>query len=298
MRRHTDSSERAVRQRLSALTHSLPAAEKGDAARLHEARVATRRLREAVLLMARGPRARKLERTIRRLTRALGPVRELDVAMQTLEEISERGDAAPAAVRKLKQAIEKERKALHSEMRRRIDSVNVDKLRRRALQTARKHRVGPADAKGLAQAQLRMAMRAARLRAAVDDAAGLYLPDRLHEVRVAVKKLRYAMELSIQLTRSRATAQVRALKAAQDLLGRMHDLEVLIMRVRAVQASPGPPNLRLSAELDQLVRRLEGECRELHGEYTAMRMKLLAICERTAAVRTPSRRMARARSAA
>jgi CHAD domain-containing protein len=298
MPRHSDPSELAVRQRLSALTRSLPAAEKGDVTRLHQARVATRRLREAVLLMARGPRARKLERTIRRLTRALGPVRELDVALQTLDEIRETGGIARAAVRRLKQAIREERRRLHVEMRRQIDAVHVDTLRRRTLAAARKHRVRAGDAKGLAQAHLRMAVRGARLRAAIENAAGIYLPDRLHEVRVAVKKLRYAMELTHQLTGSRATAQIRTLKAAQDLLGHMHDLEVLVMRVRAFQAAPGPSNLRLSADLDRLVRHLEGECRHLHGQYTAMRKKLLAMCDRIAAAATPARRMARASSAA
>ena len=64
----------------------------------------------------------------------------------------------------------------------------------------------------------------------VENAAGLYLPDRLHEVRIAVKKLRYALEITKELSGSRATASILALKRAQDLLGRMHDLEVLIAR--------------------------------------------------------------------
>ena len=60
----------------------------------------------------------------------------------------------------------------------------------------------------------------------------------------------------------------------------MHDLEVLIARTRGVQGSPSAPNLRLSGDLDQLVRRLETECRQLHGHYMALRPQLLAICDR------------------
>ena len=41
----------------------------------------------------------------------------------------------------------------------------------------------------------------ARLRAAIENAAGIYLPDRLHEVRIAVKKLRYALELAARAER-------------------------------------------------------------------------------------------------
>ena len=44
-------------------------------------------------------------------------------------------------------------------------------------------------------ARERAARRAQRLGAAIENAAGLYLPDRLHQVRIAVKKLRYTLEL-------------------------------------------------------------------------------------------------------
>src|SRR5207244_9316211 len=57
---------------------------------------------------------------------------------------------------------------------------------------------------------------------------------------------------------------IRTLKDAQDLLGRMHDLEVLIARTRGIQSSPGASTLKVSADLDRLVRRLETECRQLH----------------------------------
>jgi hypothetical protein len=68
----------------------------------------------------------------------------------------------------------------------------------------------------------------------------------------------------------------------------MHDLEVLILRVRGLQGSPQAPTLRISANLDQLVRHLETECRQIHGRYVTMRRKLIAICdaaERAAAAR-------------
>jgi hypothetical protein len=57
---------------------------------------------------------------------------------------------------------------------------------------------------------------------------------------------------------------------------------VLIARVRAVQGSRAP-NLRLSADLDRLVRRLETECRQIHGQYMARRKRLLAIADSAAA---------------
>jgi CHAD domain-containing protein len=271
-----------IRQHLRTLTHALPAAQQGDARRLHEARVATRRLRERLPLVLPRASGRRLVRKVRKLSRALGPARELDVALQMLDEISEAEGVSPAAVSKLRQLMRQERERLYADMRSEVARVDVDKLRRRAVAAARKSHAGDArDSKRLAQARQRAARRAVRLRAAIDNAAGLYLPDRLHDVRIAMKKLRYALELVRELSGSRAVARIAMLREAQNLLGRMHDLEVLIGRVRAVQGSSNAANLRMSAGLDRLVRHLEMECRTLHGHYVALRKKLIAVCEHT-----------------
>jgi CHAD domain-containing protein len=282
-------SEVLIRQRLAALTRVLPAAQRGDVRSLHHARVATRRLREALPLVVSGTRGRKLERRVQRLTRALGPVRELDVALINLQELEREGEVPRTALARLGDAISEERRRLHAEMLRRVAGVDLDKLTKRAVAAARKAPHTPArgrvrDPERLAAAQLRAARRASALRGAIENAAGIYLPDRLHEVRIAVKKLRYAMELARELSGSRAVAAIQMLKQGQDLLGRMHDLEILIARTRGVQGSPIGTNLRLSGDLDRLVRRLETECRQLHGHYMALRHKLLVICDRVETV--------------
>jgi len=74
----------------------------------------------------------------------------------------------------------------------------------------------------------------------------------------------------------------------------MNDLEVLIARVRAVQGSGKVPDLRLSSDLDVVVRRLETECRQVHGQYIASRRKLLAICDHAAAAADGKRGAVRA----
>ena len=275
-------SELLIRQRLRALEKNLPAATKGNPGALHQARVASRRMREALPLVSAGSRARRLERQVRKITRALGPVRELDVALQILDEIEKSGDASRAAVTRLRQAVASERQLVHANMKRRLEDCDLDKLRKRALGAARKGGAeggGRRDPQRLARAQQRAARRAERLRAAIESASGIYLPDRLHDVRVAVKKLRYAMELVRELAGSRATAKLTTLKNNQDLLGRMQDLEILIARTRGVQGAPGAPNLKLSGELDRLVRRFETECRQLHGHYMSARQSLLSICD-------------------
>jgi CHAD domain-containing protein len=263
------------------LSTALPAATEGDVAALHQARVASRRMRAALPMVATDGRARKVEREMRRITRALGPVRELDVVCQMLDEYGGGGQASRQAVAKLRQAVMHERRGLRKDMVRSIERCDLEKLEKRALSAARKAAKGSKRDRRerLARAHARAADRAEQLIAAIDAAAGIYLPDRLHQVRVAVKKVRYAAEVVRELTRSRITARIRALKQAQDLLGRMHDLEVLIARTRAVQSSPGAASLKTSAELDRFVRMLENECRQLHGHYMASRDSVLRACQ-------------------
>jgi CHAD domain-containing protein len=97
-------------------------------------------------------------------------------------------------------------------------------------------------------------------------------------VRVAAKKLRYAMEVERELRRSRSTARITQLKRLQDLLGRMHDFEVLIDRTRQVQADHAGSDRSVTLELDSLVRTLEAECRQHHATYMRRRASILKLC--------------------
>jgi CHAD domain-containing protein len=278
----THPSELMIRQRLLALNRTLPSARAGDPVAIHQARVATRRVREALPLATRGSKARKLRKAVSRLTRALGLVRELDVALMNLEELADDATTRTEGIDVLRAILRDERQRLYADMADRIDRVDMDRLHRKALAAAA--RFAESDTVGDTAGRLRVvskraARRAGSLQAAIDNAGGIYLPDRLHGVRIAVKKLRYVLEIARELSRSRASARIRMLKSAQDLLGRMHDLEMLIMRIRALQGSDRAPTLRVSANLDQLVRRLETECRQLHGRYIGLKKKLLELCD-------------------
>lgn len=279
--KRTNPSELIIRQRLAALSRTLPGAQKGDVQAVHQARVATRRIREALPLVARGRAGKSLKKSARKLTRALGPVRELDVALMNLDQMRNSGDVSEAAIARLRQLITEERQRVGAEMVRLISRYNLPKFQKKAVDAAARgpEVSGTRDPRRIAAALGRAARRAEGLRAAIENAAGIYLPDRLHQVRITVKKLRYALEIAQDLSGSRATTRIRTLKRVQDLLGRMHDLEMLIARTRAVQGRSGAPNLSLSADLDRLVRRLENECRRLHARYMNERKALLRICD-------------------
>ena len=280
----TPAPEYLIRQRLAALRRALPAAKDGDARSLHQARVATRRLRAALPVFGAGRKAEKVARCVRRLTRVLGPARELDVSLLILNELETSDDVPRTAIDRLRASIADERRRLQEHVRERLDEFDMQKVRKRAIAAARKgaDEKRPRDAEAAAWARERTTRRARRLAATIEHAAGLYLPDRLHDVRIATKKLRYTLELDAASRdgRPRHAAALRTLRTMQDLLGRMHDLEVLIARTRSIQSSPGASTLKMSADLDRLVRRVETECRQLHGYYMAARPKLIAVCDR------------------
>jgi CHAD domain-containing protein len=79
---HSALSVALLRQRLVSLLTAMPAAQEGDETSVHQARVASRRLREALPVLgarADGDALDRAEKRVKRITRALGPVRELDV---------------------------------------------------------------------------------------------------------------------------------------------------------------------------------------------------------------------------
>lgn len=268
-------------QRLTTLVDAMPAAQAGDMQSVHQARVATRRLREALPVLRASVSTRSLgrvRRQVRRMTRALGPVRELDVALHHLDELAVRHVVSPRAIARVRQAVAHERLKRRREMLAEITPGKVEKLRQR-LGRVHSDADAPEAAAALEEVTQQVTRRTRHLSAAIDRAGGLYLPDRLHAVRVAAKKLRYVLEIDRELRRSRTTSRILQLKRLQDLLGDMHDLEILIDRTRHLQAELAGSDRRLASELDRLIRTLEEECRQHHAVYMRRRAAILKLCE-------------------
>src|SRR5262249_15999854 len=110
----------------------------------------------------------------------------------------------------------------------------------------------------------RIASRAAALSKAMDEAGAVYLPQRLHGLRIAAKDLRSAIEIGCEASGESAPAELSSSKRAQRLLGRLHDLHVLIDCVRRVQGSGPEIDFAGRRELSALGQSLEDVCRRLH----------------------------------
>ena len=285
-----------LRARLERFTRLLPGLAQGDVNALHRTRVASRRLRELLpILQLDHNTTDKLARRLRRITERLGMVRELDVLLILIDELHESRRQDRAALTRVRDQVANEQ--AHARERLFARKLPIDELERiarkleRSVETLRKgdeaKPATPSITRGWRWAlDARIARRAETLRQAIDEAGAVYLPERLHTVRIAVKKLRYALEIAADVAGQRTTPELRVLTRAQTLLGRLHDLQVLMDRVRQVQASLTPPNIAVWRELDALTTMLENSCRRLHARYMRDRAALEALSERLAA-RTP-----------
>lgn len=277
-----------LRKRLLAFTRVLPALEKGDERALHRARVASRRLRELIpVLQLDASTARKLSRRTRKVTRRLGAVRELDVLLLLIDELYVSRPAYRDALKRVSHLVRKRRDERRRSMLERLPVDDLWALARRferALEGARQseaslppERRAPQRARTVEWAiDARIAHRTARLASALENAGAVYLPERLHAVRITLKKARYALEL--KTGEDRRSPALQTMTRMQELLGRMHDLQVLIDWVREAQASLAPPNLAVWRELDALVLMLDESCRRLHARYLREREALRAVC--------------------
>jgi CHAD domain-containing protein len=235
---------------------------------------------------------RKLNRQLRKVTRQLGAVRELDVLIRLIDDFDGSRRYA-AALTTLSQTIGRKRDAAREHLAAKLPASKLKRLATRLERAVRAREAARAKERSrdpirgrrawLLALDARLARRAARLQSAMAMAGALYAPEPLHDVRIALKKLRYTAELSLEAGRSRATADVAALKAAQNLLGRLHDCDVLVAAGREAQASLVRPDLNGWRELTRLVHAVEDECRELHAHYMRDRTKLTAIANRMGA---------------
>ena len=171
--------------------------------------------------------------------------------------------------------------ACHAARKRLVTKLPARKLQR--LASAFQRVMSPSDPRSMVALDARLAHRATKVRTAIARAGALYAPQPLHDVRIALKKLRYAAELSLETGRPRSAADVGALKAAQDLLGRLHDCEVLVAWGRDAQASLFPPDVITWRELRSLVHAVEVDCRQMHARYMRDRAGLIAIADRLGA---------------
>jgi CHAD domain-containing protein len=279
-------------KRLERFSNTLPGVEQGDVQALHRARVASRRLRELLpTLQLKNPAAtRKLSKRLRKVTSRLGTVRELDVLILLIDELHESRRERAGALGRVGVAVARERDAARKHASDRLPIHEMHRIARKLAAMAAELEEAEASASRTGDRswrwviEARVARRASQLGDALVEAGAVYLPDRLHTARIALKKLRYAGELLAEIGGEPTAKSLRLLGRGQDLLGRMHDIQTLLDRVRQLQASPAAPSLPLWRDLDALVVSLEDDCRRLHARFMRARDGIATLADQWSGV--------------
>ena len=250
------------------LSRAWTSARSGDAAALRLARIASRRLREVLAIAERvgpGRQTSRARRDLRRITRALGPVREIEVALDRFGEASRRHGWALSRVAPIRRRLDKEKRVRRETLAEWMSGADVMALGRRLSAVAALLRRAEAAAVERALAE-RIMRRTREVRLAATRCGTLYAPERLHTVRIAIKKLRYALELGVVAGHVELDAAVKALARLQKHLGALHDVQVLHAEAQAVAKGRAVAS-RAAGEL--VGDALERDCRLLHASVVA-----------------------------
>jgi CHAD domain-containing protein len=224
-----DAARLQLREHTGSVLANLPGTIRGEVVALHDIRVASRRLRAALAVYAPSldpALAEPLTRAARRLTRALGPVRDLDVQLEALAQ-AEQSPGVKRLIRVLQKTRRGERRKLLSALRR-WDAATFEGVLTHAL-------AQPLPNTPLSQHQEAIGLCKAKVLALSDVIHDPSKVEELHELRIAVKHLRYTVEIFAVVLPEEKRACRKPLAALQEHLGQIHDLDVLVPLVAQAQ---------------------------------------------------------------
>ncbi len=191
---------------------------------VHRLRTTIRRI-ESLISYAHPDLGKKLERSLEKLEelrRRAGKVRDIDVQSKLLDRV---GNGSTARDRKtLANLLEKKRKRQVERLSSALGKLAGEKLFSRLERVAEKVGTGPTGAhKPLAPLE-EAGLQLSRLAAGFASHEQLK-PQRLHEARIQLKKIRYMAELADDSDERKAFLE--RLKTVQDAVGDWHDWEEL-----------------------------------------------------------------------
>jgi CHAD domain-containing protein len=222
-----------LRRQFAALVEHEPGTRIGDdIEELHDMRVASRRLRAAIALFGEylPAEAERLRPEVAWLGQTIGAVRDLDVQLERLADMSE---LAP-----LRALLEEQRAQARVDMLHALDSPRYARLVRR-FATMLRSRSGSRTAAALAVAPDLVAGRHRALRKAMGRTGPEAEPAAFHRARIAGKRYRYALEFLSDVYPGETKRLIRRAVAFQDLLGAYQDAHVGITRLQSIAHDQG-----------------------------------------------------------
>jgi CHAD domain-containing protein len=222
-----DRTARLLEDRVTRVFRELPGAVAGHDEAIHQSRVAGRRLRVALPLVARkadGRDARLALKVLRRLTRTIGEGRDMDVALGLFQDRLESLRSTSAEQRALLSRLRAARARSRSQVAEGVFDLDIDGLRR---SLRRLLRAGAAESdEVLARVRAFRESQGASLLRGFSQIGESYRPETLHGLRRRIRRLRYAAELE-DAVRGDDTRAPALFERLQDAIGVIHDHHVL-----------------------------------------------------------------------
>lgn len=207
---------------------------------IHDLRVSCRRLQQAfrvLLTDESSASSRKLLGPPRKIRRALGECRNLDVSSELIEHRLDSADGAPVrrAGEELRAMLQEERAAALARARRKVAKHEIAPFIGRAREAIAGFDPSVEAVSALEQS---VAQSIEEWEAAFETAREQRDVPRLHGLRIASKRLRYRTEMLASLDSAPVKPLVKTLKQFQDALGDWHDRMVLLEHMGEFLARP------------------------------------------------------------
>jgi CHAD domain-containing protein len=230
---HEQHLRSILHKRLDQLAEALQHARRSqDVEAVHDLRVASRRLRAFGVTFRElipDKTRRRLEKKLKRVARAVGPLRDLDVQLELvagrLGALSSELDRA--ALEHLLEHLELRRTQGMRRAERRLEAVELDAISRLLNRAARAVIDGLSERDAEAYALSLLEELLADATEQVPPADSPEDPEKLHRLRIDIKELRYALELFEPLLGASFEALHARAVALQEVLGAYHDLVTL-----------------------------------------------------------------------
>ena len=208
---------------------------------IHRMRVATRRMRTALTLFSDCfPKQdyKKIQKDVRKITRALGEARDLDVQLEVIEAaLEEFADPVfQPGIKRLKLRLTQRRAEVQQHVDAAMDRMLADQLIERLEAWATPLLEQSKSVYLYTPALYQLAFQGIQVR--IDEllAHVPYITDpqnvlELHAMRISAKRLRYAMETFEELYGGQLKLYITTARKLQDQLGAIHDLDVWIVMI-------------------------------------------------------------------
>jgi CHAD domain-containing protein len=242
------------------LEHEAGSRSGDDIEDVHDMRVATRRMRSALRMLDpyyKGKTVRVFRAQLKKIADALGAVRDLDVLIHDLEQFGAARDVSLAGTIAL---LDAERQDARKRLHRVLDRANYAHFVGDfgTFLTTPGARARSIDGDGPVPSQLRHLLptlvyeHLGSVRA-YDTVVNEGEAETLHALRIEFKRLRYLVHFFSAVLNAGAADFLKELKAIQDHLGRMQDIQVASERLDDLLSELGDEDAAaLSASLDAL----------------------------------------------